>query len=99
MSGRRLWKHRIGDQYRAVLCKAWMNESGYGFSYYSAGQRQSSLANAKRDGFAAAESDDFNIWVYRDNAFVAVLWMNELLDDEPEVLASITAEACFEVNA
>ena len=92
----RKYRYRVGDMFQAVLCRAWMNESGYGFHYYPAGQRRATIAAAKRDGFEAAESDDFNIWVLRSGRLAAVLWMNDVIDDEPDALTRIVAEAGFE---
>lgn len=75
------WKHRKGDLYAAGRHYPQGNpEQGYWWETWLDSVELSSLAQAKRAGFAAAGSDDFNIIAIRGGKVVAVLWMDEVLD-------------------
>ena len=84
-----LWKHKRGDRYAAVRSYPQGNpEQGYHFSHWWDSAELPTLAAAKREGFKAADSDDFNILAIRGGVIAAVLWMNEIIDTDADVLAS-----------
>ena len=85
------WQHHLGDTYQAIIGSAWMNETGHGIRYRTAGQA-GTHSDAISRGFEHAESDDFNIGVIRNGHLVALLWMLELVDEEPTVLARIAEQ-------
>jgi hypothetical protein len=91
------WDHRAGDRYQAVVCQAWVNERGHGFSYHTAGEKGTHL-HAKNEGFRAAESDDFNIAAIRDGRLVALLWMDQIVDDEPSELRDCAEQCGFRLG-
>lgn len=75
--------------YAVIICRAWMNEAGYGFHYTMPSGRLGSHAAAVREGLRAAESDDFNIGKFQDGRLVDLLWMNESVGEPPDVLAEV----------
>lgn len=90
----RKWEKRRGDRYRALFGDFFGNPtSGYRHEHWWLDDLRTTWRDARRDGFRAQGSDDFNIGVIRDGELIAVLWMDEVVDDEPEVLADIVASA------
>jgi hypothetical protein len=85
------WHHRTGDEYQAVILSAWMNESDSGIWYRTTGQ-VGTFSEAVSRGFADAESDDFQIAVLRKGRLAAMLWMLEVVDDEPGHLAEVATQ-------
>lgn len=86
------WIHHKGDQYRVVIASAWMNDTGYGINYHPQPKSHPTLTAAIREGFTEHDrSDDFNVGVWRQEALVALLWMDEIVDDDPAVLAKVAA--------
>ena len=82
------WEHRRGDRYAAVRSYPQGNPvQGYYWSRWWDSDELPTLAAAKRAGFAAADSDDFNVLAIRGGAIVAVLWMNEIIDTDADVLS------------
>jgi hypothetical protein len=89
----RTWEHKRGDIYRVVIANAWMNEHAAGINYYPQPREHTSLASAIHDGFTEhLRGDDFNVGVWREGGLAAMLWMDEITDDDPAVLAQITAQ-------
>jgi hypothetical protein len=82
----RQWTGQPSDQYVPIACSAWMNESGHGFHYSALGPATSHARAIKR-GLDQQGSDDFNVGVIRRGRLVATLWMHEVVDDDPAVLA------------
>lgn len=83
------WQHRKGDRYAAVRSYPQGNpDTGYYWSHWWDSHEMTTLAAAKREGFKSADSDDFNILAIRGGAIVAVLWMAEVIDTDPDVLAA-----------
>lgn len=83
------WKHKRGDRYAAVRSYPQGNpEQGYYFSRWWDSSELPTLTEAKREGFEAADSEDFNVLAIRGGAIVAVLWMDEIIDTDVDVLAS-----------
>jgi hypothetical protein len=87
-----LWRHRDGDRYIPIACTAWMNESGHGFNYTVLEQASDHVGLAIRLGMRAQGTDDFNIGVLRKDKLVALLWMDEVTDDDPAVLARVAEQ-------
>lgn len=80
------WQHKRGDRYAAVRSYPQGNpEQGYWWSHWWDSE-WTTFTKAKREGFKAASSDDFNILVERGGRIVAVLWMDEVVDTDQEVL-------------
>jgi hypothetical protein len=87
-------EHQPGDRYRAVFGDFFGNpDSGYSHEYSWLGPVRTQHRAAERDGFKAQHSDDFNIGVIRGGELVALLWMWEVIDDEPDVLADVVESA------
>lgn len=89
------WKHKPGDVY-LHLVSTWFGNPTDGFdSAWGAGpERYADRAEAWRAGFRILDrSDDFNLGVIRNGRFVALLWSDEVVDDDPDVLATIASKA------
>lgn len=85
---RTLWKHRKGDTYAVLFGPPQGNpEQGFWFDYRWLSAELQTHAQAVREGFKVQGSDDFNIGAIRDGKLAAVLWMHEVCDDAPDVLA------------
>jgi hypothetical protein len=87
------WKHRKGDTYRYIEKSIMGNPtSGYGSQSYISLREHSTLAGAVREGFQDHDrGDDFNVGVWRTSQLVAITWMGEVVDDDPDVLAGVLA--------
>lgn len=84
------WKHRRGDRYMPVFGDWFGNpERGYRHEWSSLDDFHPTLSGAKRAGFKAQDSDDFNIAVVRGGALVALLWMDEDMQEDRDVLAAL----------
>lgn len=97
------WRHRKGDQY-VVLFGDWITVGTYGQPDYDMVQCWAWLANqrvfnarhnAARAGIQWQGSDDFNIGVLRGGKLVALLWMEEVVDDDPDLMAQIQEDAAL----
>lgn len=89
----RRWAHRPGDEY--VLITANIVGSGPFRTehYLNHAGPFATQPEAQRVGFRTLDrSDDFNIGALRKGRLVAILWMNEIVDDEPEIVGEIAAE-------
>jgi hypothetical protein len=91
---RRQWAHRPGDRYVVLVGSCVGNpDVGYDTSYYRGNEDHEKLGYAISEGFLDHDrSDDFNVGVIRGGALVATLWMDEIVDDEPDVLAPIARQ-------
>jgi hypothetical protein len=92
-SDNQIWKHRSGDAYVLLVSRINGNpESGYTTdTYVPSGVRHESKAVAIREGFIHCGCDDFNVGVIRGGRLAAVLWMDEVVDDEPSEIADRAA--------
>lgn len=88
------WRHRFGDVYRFVSASIVGNpDFGFSTTYYVSPEEHRTLAGARREGFEEHDvSDDFNIGVWRGGRLVALTWMGEVTDDDPELMARIESE-------
>jgi hypothetical protein len=89
----RKWVHRNGDEY--VLITANVVGSGpFRVEHYLNGAGPfASQPEAQRVGFRTLDrSDDFNIGAIRHGRLVAILWMDEIVDDDSDVVADIARE-------
>ena len=66
-----------GEEYIVIIARAWMNEHGHGFDYYSDLRRFHDRGQAIAHGFSLDESDDFNVGTVRGNRLVGVGWMGD----------------------
>lgn len=86
------WKHQPGDLYRLVVSRIVGGpERGYGQSHDVHELAHATRQEAVRQGFRETDSDDFNVGVWRKGRLVAILWMQYVVDDEPDVLAGVTS--------
>lgn len=92
------WEHQAGDRY-VILAGSIVGNEVYGFEtwwepYYPA---QGSVDAAIVKGLATFDHDDFGIGVLRQTRdgqkLVARLWMHEIVDDDPLVVAEIAEKA------
>ncbi len=81
------WKHRPGDRYVVICTHVVGNAADYEFVHYVSPKLCTTVDEAQSYGFTFGRSDDFNIGVVRRGELVAVLWMDELVDDEPSEIA------------
>ena len=96
----RHWEHRKGDQYRAAAGQFVGNpESGYSCEYQIASQAHPNLGYAISGGFDMVECDDFNVVAIRDGKVAAILWMTEIIDEEPEVLRAMADRLGIEASS
>ncbi len=87
MSKFRKWTHRVGDEYVVIVTNAVTTGDGFGFVHYVSPHKFLTRPAAQRHGFTLGRSDDFNIGVLRGGDLVAVLWMDEVVDDDPSAIA------------
>lgn len=81
------WTHEQGDQYFVVASQVVGNdEFGFHNEHHRASVNVGDLDKAIREGFRLSRLDDFNIGVIRDGQLVALLWMDQIVDNEPGVL-------------
>lgn len=66
--------------------------SGYQVNRHWDGRRFATKPEAVSNGFEVAESDDFNVGVVENGKLASVWWMDEQIDEPPEVLAAIAKE-------
>lgn len=90
----RLWKHRRGDRYVLITANVVGNpERGFEIEHYLGTGEFDTIGQAKRAGLRHLDrSDDFNIGAIRNGRLTAILWMGEIVDDEPEVVDGIADE-------
>jgi len=73
-------------------------DDGFDTEYAVYTPSQGSVDAAIRKGLTIGRDDDFNIWVLRltkdeGHKLVATLWMHEVVDDDPVVLARLAEKA------
>lgn len=101
ISTKRRWKDQRGDTY--VLITASINggnSTPMTIDHYLHPGVYPSILRARTAGFRDLDrSDDFNIGVVRDGqGLAAILWMDEIVDDDPAALAEIAAEIGLPFN-
>lgn len=96
---RKQWEHQEGDTYAAVLTSIVGDASHFEITHQLAGAARSELVEAIHDGFGCDRSDDFNIGVWNDGKLVALLWMHEVVDDEPYLMFEIAHEHGMQTKA
>lgn len=80
-------------EFIVIHCEAWMNAHGHGFNYYApSGRRHRLHVAAVREGLRTRGSDDFQIGRLDRGRLTALMWMDEVVDDEPGVLAEVAAQ-------
>lgn len=91
---KRKWKHRPGDTYRVLIGSVVGNpDAGFTVAHDLSLREHANLDAAIREGLTEyGRSDDFNVAVTRGGVLMAVLWMDEVVDDEDEVLREIAQE-------
>lgn len=94
----RRWKHRKGDEYVVIIARVIGNDrDGFAIKRYRPYHSNDLLSYAISQGFTCAESDDFNVGAIRSGKLVATLWMDEIVDDDPVLMAEIAREVGLEV--
>ena len=89
------WVHRRGERYVPVFGDWYGNPTdGYRHKWSCLGEAFPTRAMAQSYGLSAQGSDDFNIAVVRDEKVVALLWMDEVIDEEQDVLDRLTLAVC-----
>lgn len=84
------WTHHNGDRYMPVFGDYWGNErDGFRREWSSLDDLHDTLAAAKSGGFVGQGSDDFNIAVVQGKQVVALLWMEDDMDEEAHVLEAV----------
>ena len=88
------WKHRKGDTYCLITASVIGGDTTpMEIVHYWQGDGFRSVAEAKRVGLADLyRSDDFNIGAIRNGRLAAILWMDEVVDDDPALMSEIAAE-------
>lgn len=94
----RRWVHQPGDRYVILKGDVVGNPTdGFVTEYTPYTPSQGSVDAAYIKGVRLFEHDDFNIGVLRETRdgqkLVATLWHNEIVDDDPLVVASIAEKA------
>jgi len=80
-----LWQHKPGDQYVTAIGRIVGNVERWETNW-TVLETSDRLSYAISEGFAEARCDDFNIVAIRKGDPVALLWMNERIDDVPKGL-------------
>lgn len=83
------WEVQPGDRFLPYAATVWMNEHDYGWHYRVLDHPATTLPRAIKRGLAMNGSDDFNIAVIRGGRMVAVLWMEDDLDEDQDVIDRI----------
>lgn len=95
---RRMWEHRPGDRYVIIVAHVIGNEAdGFHIHRDLYTPAVGSVDVAVRQGPKAFDHDDFNIGVLRHvgkdgERLVAILWMHEIVDDDPALMAEIAEQ-------
>lgn len=76
------WNHRKGDEYVVAVGSVVGNEKAWEIVYEVSRQTHDRLGYAISEGFVDWErNDDFNIVAIRDEKPAALLWMDEITDE------------------
>jgi hypothetical protein len=95
----RYWNPEDGDRFFACRCQLSGNLEEVLFQYDVIPETFASTDAAYRAGYELWGSDDFNILVQREGRLAASLWRDQIVDDEPEVMAEIARETGFPVHS
>jgi hypothetical protein len=90
------WQHQPGDRYVLMAPTVITNDECTDFEtvWEAWVPTQRSVERAIHRGLRELNrSDDFNIGVLRDGVLVALLWMDEVVDDDPPYLAEVAEAA------
>ncbi len=79
-------------EYIALAGSMWCNEAGHGIYYGWDGERFDTRKAAIKHGFTLDRSDDFNIGVLVDGKLTSLDWMDEVVENDPSLLAEIEGE-------
>ena len=79
------WLHQPGDKYIPVFGD-WVGGDPFEHIWSKLDNAYIGLSAAIKAGFRKQGSDDFNVVVLRKGHVVALLWMEEILDESPDVL-------------
>ena len=83
----------MGDLFITLIASAVGNErDGFRIAHYWDGATFATKAEAVRNGFREAGSDDFNVGIVRSGKLLSVWWMDEQIDEPAETLAEISRE-------
>lgn len=93
----RYWDPEDGDKFFACRCRIAGNLEKILFEYDVIAETFGSTDAAYRAGYDLWGSDDFNILVQRGGYLAASLWRDQIIDDEPEVMAEIARETGFPI--
>ena len=88
------WQHRKGDRYLAMVSR-WVGnpEAGYGTVLHPGAKLHDAIRPAELEGCRMADgTDDFNVLAYRDGRLHATLWMGEVVENDPDELATYYAD-------
>jgi len=91
-----LWHHQPEDEYVVITTRVEGGEKEFRLVRYSDRERFPTIKQAKSHGFDTQETDDFNIGALRDAKLAAVLWMDEITDDNPEIMQKVALETGLE---
>jgi len=91
------WAFRDGDRYLPILREVVGSpDSRYRTYCVGVGNVTDRFGDAVSEGFVLRESDDFNIGVVRDAHLIALLWMTDVVDDDPDLLERIASEIALD---
>jgi hypothetical protein len=91
------WVFRDGDRYLPLLREMVGSPDGRYRTYcVGSGSVTDRFGDAVSEGFMLRESDDFNVGVVRDAHLIALLWMTDVVDDDPDLLARIANEIALD---
>jgi hypothetical protein len=81
------WQHQPGDQYFVIVSEVVGGDFvGFHTEHHRGSADVGDLDKAIHLGWAAVKCDDFNVGVIRGGRLAAVLWMDQVVDAEPDVL-------------
>lgn len=91
MDEHRKWTHQPGDTYH-VVSSQYVGNTRLGFhrEYVLKAGPFSTRATAWRHGIADLGHDDFNLAIVRSGLLVAMLWDDEVVDDDLDTLADVS---------
>jgi hypothetical protein len=98
-----LWHHKPEDEYvvitNHVISISTTEPQMRGFRIVRACDHECfpTLKEAKSHGFDIQGSDDFNIGAMRNGMLAAILWMDEITDDDPTLMQQVALETELEL--
>lgn len=87
----RFWDHHRFDRYVVIIRHPWFDKDGTEIAHHC-DLVEMTFGQCVIHGYELAEGDDFHIGVIRDRRLVALLWVDQVVEDDPIALDEIARE-------